>query len=68
MVTNTNTVSYVLGDNSKLLRITNEGGLKINKVAIGSEQRIYNTFFAKVLEGYLICSSSTDNGYGHLPL
>ena len=64
MVTNTNTVSYVLGDNSKLLRITNEGGLKINKVAIGSEQRIYNTFFAKVLEGYLTCSSSTDNGYG----
>lgn len=36
----------------------------ISKGSVDGNDTVYNTFFAKVLEGYLTCSASADNGYG----
>ncbi len=57
---------YATGDNSKLWRIDNQDGISTNPLVFTKskvQSRIYNTFFAKVLEGYLTCSNSGDNGY-----
>lgn len=56
-------ISFASGDNSKVWNVNfNAGNGTITKGAI--TDRIHNTFFAKVLEGYLTCSPSVDNGYG----
>ena len=54
---------YAAQDNSKLwvVKQNMDETYSVTKGAV--EGRIYNTFFAKVLEGYLTCSTSADNGY-----
>lgn len=55
-------VAYTAGDNNKVWKINLASEVwSISKGAIVN--RIYNTFFAKVLEGYLSCSTSEVNGY-----
>ena len=55
-------VAYSAGDNSVIWKVDYVSeAWSIAKGAI--TQRIYNTFFAKVLEGYLSCSDSEVNGY-----
>lgn len=56
--------TYVEGDNNKLFKLPiNDDGT--NLLSHGPiEGQITNHFFAKVLEGYLTCSPSIENGYG----
>ncbi|MDD3938376.1 MAG: hypothetical protein PHU55_01295 [Bacilli bacterium] len=55
-------VAYSAGNNSEIWKVDYVSeAWSITKGAI--TQRIYNTFFAKVLEGYLSCSDSEVNGY-----
>jgi len=57
------TVTYASGDNSALFVIGNgsTNTLVKGQSVTGS---VFNSFVAKVLEGYLTCSSSEDNGHG----
>ncbi|MFA5660041.1 MAG: hypothetical protein WC968_01410 [Bacilli bacterium] len=56
-------VPYVAGDNNKLWKVDYVASEWIfTKGAI--TDRIYNTFFASVLEGYLTCDANAENGYG----
>lgn len=56
-------VAYVTGDNNKVWKVDYVvDQWTFTKGAI--TERIHNTFFAKVLEGYLTCDSSAVNGYG----
>ncbi|OQC11196.1 MAG: hypothetical protein BWX74_00316 [Tenericutes bacterium ADurb.Bin087] len=57
---------YAAKDNSKLWTVTESGGtFAVAKGAVSG--RVYNTFVGKVLEGYLTCSTSNDNGHGAFP-
>lgn len=56
-------VAFTTGDNNKVWKVDYVSETwTLTKGAI--TERIYNTFFAKVLEGYLTCDSSAVNGYG----
>jgi len=55
--------TFVEGDNSKLWKINLSGETWSYEKTVVSE-KVYNTFVRKVLEGYLSCSPSVDNGYG----
>lgn len=56
-------VAFATGDNNKVWKVDYVSETwTLTKGAI--TERIYNTFFAKVLEGYLTCDSSAVNGYG----
>ncbi len=55
-------VPYTAGDNNKVWKINFvDPNWSITKGAI--TERIYNSFFAKVLEGYLSCDESAINGF-----
>ena len=55
-------VAYTAGDNNKVWKINLASEVwSISKGAI--VDRIYSSFFAKVLEGYLTCLESEVNGY-----
>ena len=55
-------VAYTAGDSNKVWKVDYVSeAWTITKGAI--TERIYNTFFAKVLEGYLTCDPNTTNGY-----
>ena len=57
-------VAYTAGDSNKLWKVSYDEGLDTWSYSKGAiTDRIYNTFFAKVLEGYLTCSDSAVNGY-----
>ncbi len=59
------TGNYTVGDNNKIWKIkADESG--VDKGAI--TDRILPEFFAKVLEGYLTCSDSAENGYNAFPM
>lgn len=64
--TTANGLVYQEGDSSKLFVIGEwlEGGANPNLSHGLITSRIGASFFAKVLEGYLTCSPSLDNGYG----
>ena len=58
-------LTFASGDNNYLFYLPSEnqtGDETLNKGTVLGE--ILNTFFAKVLEGYLTCIDSVDNGYG----
>jgi len=55
--------TFVEKDNSKLWKINLSGETWSYEKTVVSE-KVYNTFVRKVLEGYLSCSPSVDNGYG----
>lgn len=60
------TGAYIAGDNNKVWKINKSGEeYSIAKGAI--TDRIIPEFFAKVLEGYLTCSTSAENGYNAYP-
>lgn len=55
-------ITYSVGDNNKVLKVDNDNvSWSLSKGPISG--RVYSTFFAKVLEGYLTCSDSSVNGY-----
>lgn len=55
-------VAYTAGDNNKVWKVDNPSSVwTLTKGAI--TERVYNTFFARVLEGYLTCDVSAVNGY-----
>ena len=55
--------TFTAGDNSKLWYVTFTAGTwAYSKTTVTG--RVFNTFFAKVLEGYITCLSSIHNGYG----
>lgn len=61
---NTSTpLTYTTGDSSYLFKLptTDDSTNLLKKTSVTG--RIVNNFFAKVLEGYLTCSSNIDNGY-----
>lgn len=61
--------AYSVGDNSKLWKVnyTEDGNLwSVSKGA--PADRVIPEFIGKVLEGYLTCSSSAENGYNAFPL
>jgi hypothetical protein len=56
-------VAFTTGDNNKVWKVDYVSeAWTLTKGAI--TERIYNTFFAKVLEGYLTCDANAINGYG----
>ncbi len=58
------TVPFIAGDNNKLWRVgrnAEDTGFEVTKGALIG--RVYASFVAKVLEGYLTCDANTDNGY-----
>lgn len=62
----TTTLNYTTGDSAYLFKVpaTDDGQPTDDTLTKGSVVgRIKNTFLAKVLEGYLTCSTSLDNGY-----
>lgn len=55
--------TFTAGDNSKLWYVTFTAGTwAYSKTTVTG--KVFNTFFAKVLEGYITCLSSIHNGYG----
>lgn len=55
------------GDNNKIIHpIKSDAGIWSYKSDY-QEGRLFNSFAAKVLEGYLTCSASVSNGYGAFP-
>lgn len=56
-------VTYAYGDNSYLYKIGDDDTNTLTK-QLAVTGTVKNTFLGAVLEGYLTCSSSTDNGYG----
>lgn len=58
------TVPFIAGDNNKLWRVgrnADNSDFEVTKGALIG--RVYASFLAKVLEGYLTCDANTDNGY-----
>jgi len=66
---NTSTsLTYSTGDSGFLYSIPSIDGVDGNVLTKGAlSERIVSTFFAKVLEGYLTCNDSLDNGYLAFP-
>lgn len=58
--------TFTAGDNSKIWRVNLVGETwSYEKTVITN--KVHNTFVRKVLEGYLTCSNSVNNGYGAFP-
>lgn len=59
------TGNYTIGDNNKIWKIkADESGVDKGEIT----ERILPKFFAKVLEGYLTCSDSAENGFNAFPM
>ena len=60
---------YTVGDNSKLWKVNYDEDDKVWSVSKGATiDKVIPEFIGKVLEGYLTCSSSAENGYNAFPL